>query len=126
MLAGLVLLETGYAVALIAGRKYATLYKPAIAVLQRNLRPGQSVIGSAELGFGLGFDRVKDDANLGYYSGRRADFIVIDPNYQAHLAHLAQAQPAVYASLQHLLAGAYRPVYSNSIYTVYARTGTTP
>lgn len=121
MLAGLMLLQTGYAVALIAQRKYDTLYRPAIAALAHNLQPGQTVIGSAELGFGLGFDRVKDDANLGYYSGRRPDFIVIDSNYRAHLAELAEARPEVYASLRNMLAAAYSPLYSNASYDVYAR-----
>jgi 4-amino-4-deoxy-L-arabinose transferase-like glycosyltransferase len=122
MLAGLVLLDTGYTVALIAGRKYATLYQPTIAALQRDLRPGQSVIGSAELGFGLGFDRVKDDPGLGYYSGRQPDFIVIDGNYRAHLAELAHTRPVVYAFLRNMLATAYVPLYANALYTVYART----
>jgi 4-amino-4-deoxy-L-arabinose transferase-like glycosyltransferase len=122
MVAGLMLLETGYAVALIAGRKYATIYQPTIAALQRDLQPGQSVIGSAELGFGLGFDRVKDDASLGYYSGKRPDFIVIDGNYRAHLADLAHTRPVVYASLRNMLQTAYQPLYANALYTVYART----
>ena len=121
MVAGLVLLDTGYTVALIAGRKYATLYQPAIAALQHGMRPGQSVIGSAELGFGLGFDRVKDDAGLGYYSGRQPDFIVIDGNYRAHLADLGRTRPAVYASLRDMLRSAYRPLYANALYSIYAR-----
>jgi hypothetical protein len=78
-------------------------------------------MGSAELGFGLGFDRVLDDANLGYYSGKRADFIVIDSNYRAHLAELARSRPALYGDLEDMLAGQYRPVYSNTGYSVYAR-----
>lgn len=120
MMAILILLETGYAAALIAQRKYDTLYQPVIAELRRAMQPGQSVIGSAELGYGLGFDRVKDDANLGYYSGRRPAFIVMDPNYRAHLAQLAHTRPAVYAYLQDLLAARYRLIYSNHNYSVYA------
>jgi len=127
MLAGVMLLETGYAAARIGGRKYASIYQPMIAALQHDLRPGQRIIGSAELGFGLGFDRVKDDANLGYYSGRQPDFIVMDPNYRAHLAELARTRPAVYVSLRDMLAGAYQPLYSNAIYTVYGhRVKATP
>lgn len=122
MLAGIALLESGYAGSLIAGRKYVTLYTATIAALQRDLRPGQSVIGSAELGFGLGFERVKDDPGLGYYSHKSPDFIVIDGNYRAHLAELAHTHPVVYASLRDMLASAYFPLYSNTLYTVYART----
>jgi len=120
-LAGVFLLQAGYAAALIAQRRYGSIYRPVIAVLQRDMHPGQFVIGSAELGFGLGFDRVLDDANLGYYSGKRPDFIVIDSNYRAHLADLARRQPEVYGSLESMLAGEYRPIYSNSGYSVYAR-----
>ena len=122
LIAVLILLETGYAAALIVQRKYDSVYRPVIAALQREMRPGQSVIGSAELGFGLGFDRVKDDANLGYYSGRRPDFIVIDSNYRAHLTELARTRPAVYSYLEGMLAGEYRQFYSNSNYSIYART----
>lgn len=120
-LAGLALLQTGYAAALIAQARYASIYQPVIAVLQRDMQPGQFVMGSAELGFGLGFDRVLDDANLGYYSGKRPDFIVIDSNYRAHLAELASTRPALYGDLEGMLAGQYRPVYSNAGYSVYAR-----
>jgi 4-amino-4-deoxy-L-arabinose transferase-like glycosyltransferase len=121
VLAGLFLLQTGYAAALIAQGKYASIYRPVIAVLQRDMHPGQFVMGSAELGFGLGFDRVLDDANLGYFSGKRADFIVIDSNYRAHLADLARTRPALYSDLAGMLAGLYRPIYSNASYSVYAR-----
>jgi 4-amino-4-deoxy-L-arabinose transferase-like glycosyltransferase len=120
-LALLILIDTGYAAGLIAQRSYAAIYQPVIAVLQREMRPGQSVIGSAELGFGLGFDRVKDDANLGYYSGRRPDFIVIDPNYRAHLAELARTSSPVYRTLENMLATEYQSIYSNRNYSVYAR-----
>ena len=120
-LAGVALLQTGYAAALIAQARYASIYQPVIAVLQRDMQPGQFVMGSAELGFGLGFDRVLDDANLGYYSGKRPDFIVIDSNYRAHLAELARTRPALYGDLEGMLAGQYRPVYSNAGYSVYAR-----
>jgi 4-amino-4-deoxy-L-arabinose transferase-like glycosyltransferase len=120
-LAALILLQSAYAAALISQGRYASIYRPVIAVLQRDMRPGQLVMGSAELGFGLGFDRVLDDANLGYYSGKRADFIVIDSNYRAHLAELARSRPALYGDLEDMLAGQYRPVYSNTGYSVYAR-----
>jgi hypothetical protein len=121
LLACLILLQTGYAAALIAQRGYTRTYLPAVAELQRDMRPGQLVMGSAELAFGLGFNRVLDDANLGYFSGKRADFIVIDINYRAHLAELAHTRPALYEALASVLAGQYRLVYSNSGYSVYAR-----
>ncbi len=121
ILAGLFLLQAGYAAALIAQGRYASIYRPVIAVLQRNMQPGQFVMGSAELGFGLGFGRVLDDANLGYFSGKRADFIVIDSNYRAHLADLARTRPALYGDLAGMLAGQYRPIYSNTGYSVFAR-----
>jgi hypothetical protein len=85
------------------------------------MRPGQSVIGSAELGFGLGFAHVRDDANLGYYSGRRAEFIVIDPNYRSHFAQLSRTQPPEYRRLADMLARQYREIYSNTNYSVYIR-----
>lgn len=124
VLAAVMLLQAGYATALIAQDRYASVYRPVIAVLQQDLRPGQLVMGSAELGFGLGFNHVLDDANLGYYSGKRADFIVIDTNYRAHLAELARTHPTLYGDLASMLAGQYRAIYSNPGYSVYARNTT--
>ncbi len=121
-LATVMLLQAGYAAALIAQKRYASIYRPVIAVLQRDMQPGQFVMGSAELGFGLGFTRVLDDPNLGYYSGKRADFIVIDSNYRAHFAELSRTHPAIYNDLENMLAGQYQPVYTNAGYSVYTRT----
>jgi len=120
-LAVLVLLQTGYAAALIAEGRYAGVYRPVIAVLQRNMRPGELVIGSAELGFGLGFDRVLDDRRLGYYSHRMPRFIVVGEDYRQSLQQFRREQPEIAQYITGVLASLYRPVFENDTYTVYAR-----
>jgi len=117
----LILIDTGYAASLIVQRKYDMFYRPAIAALRRELRPGQLVMGSAELGFGLGFDQVLDDKNLGYYSGKTAGFIALDANYRAHLAELERTRPEVYGALRNMLAEKYQPIYANAMYAIYER-----
>jgi 4-amino-4-deoxy-L-arabinose transferase-like glycosyltransferase len=61
---------------------YSGRFIPAIEFLRQNMLPGDLVVGSGELAFGLGFDgAVVDDARLGFTSGKRPDFIVIEAFY---------------------------------------------
>ena len=57
-----------------------TEYLPLISFLDKY--PHSKVMGSSALGFGIGFDRVIDDARLGCWSGKSADFIVSDYWYR--------------------------------------------
>jgi hypothetical protein len=71
-------------------------------------------MGSAELCFWLGFNgRVLDDPALGQDSGKRADFIVIEPRYEQRIAGSPASQQ---------LAENYSQVYERGSYHVYARS----
>jgi hypothetical protein len=41
------------------------------------------IVGSSELGFGVGFDRLHDDMPLGYYVNKKPDLIIWNSRYQA-------------------------------------------
>lgn len=58
-------------------------YYPATEYLNANVPKDARIFGSSELGFEIGFDReLIDDLSLGRYSGKRADFIVVDYNWE--------------------------------------------
>jgi len=62
---------------------YAREYQPLVASLNAIARPGEEIVGGAELGFALGFDNrhLADDVWLGYWSRRSPTVVVIDRWY---------------------------------------------
>jgi len=48
---------------------YQNTYLPVVEFLNSPPHVRERVIGSAELGFQIGFERLTDDYRLGYYSG---------------------------------------------------------
>lgn len=64
-------------------RGYQTEYMPVVKYLQSAIRPGDAVVGSAELGFALGFynPQLKDDVWLGYWTRQQPSIVVTDQWY---------------------------------------------
>jgi 4-amino-4-deoxy-L-arabinose transferase-like glycosyltransferase len=98
-------------------------YLPAVAFLQRNMSSRMLLMGSAELGFKLGFDaNLTDDPTLGYYTGKRADIVVVeDLNYAEEFDSFRRHQPNVYRYINRLLTVDYHCVYDHNFYKIYAR-----
>jgi 4-amino-4-deoxy-L-arabinose transferase-like glycosyltransferase len=119
---GLLLLETGGVLLKARTDLYHKSYLPAVQFLQRTGPPDALVMGSAELGFGLGFDRrFIDDNQLGHLSDKRPDFIVVEEIYEeAFRGHQAQ-RPQVYEHVMQTLTERYRLVYDQDFYKIYAR-----
>jgi hypothetical protein len=107
---------------LISKNNYKNSYCPTITTLARRTPERRSVMGSAELGFGLGFENVLDDHYLGYYTGKEPAFIVLDRNYRGFMEMFRRERPEVYRYIRSLLEHRYREVYSNSYYIVWARS----
>jgi hypothetical protein len=61
---------------------------------------------------------LRDDTNLGELSGRRADYIVLDPDYIDHLMDLRAKSPAMYSDIEQRLNTQYHEVFRNSNYQV--------
>ncbi len=96
---------------------------PALRFLEKAAPAGSAIYGSGEFGFGLGFDSgLTDDPTLGYYSGKRADFVVVDPlTYTESFNEFRRKDPKIYQHVRNLLDGEYVRVYDRGSYQVYAR-----
>jgi hypothetical protein len=101
---------------------YHKRYLPMIGVLKQHSGPSTLIMGSAELAFEMGFDRVLDDARLGYGSGKTPGLIVIDERYESSFADFRLYRPEIYRHIQKRL-GQYKVIYHDSLYTVYAADG---
>ncbi len=98
-------------------------FAPVLTFLKEAAPAGSAVIASGEFGFGLGFDSgITDDPTLGYYSGKRPDFIVVDPlTYQQSFLEFRRKEPALYGHVKGLLGQEYMRVYNRNSYEVYAK-----
>jgi 4-amino-4-deoxy-L-arabinose transferase-like glycosyltransferase len=103
---------------------YREEYQPLIAYLKSVARADDEIIGSAELGFGLGFrnPRLADDVWLGYWSHRRPTIVVVDRRYYKEVMDVAAQRgfPAP-GYFQQLLGNEFRPIGNFKGYQVYRR-----
>jgi hypothetical protein len=108
---------TGY---VIARDTNGTRYRPVVDYLRRYAGPQDLIMGSAELGYGLGFEsNISDDTELGYRTGKRGAFIVVEERYRGFHDWYRRNSPDVYRHIQRLLEEEYQPVFRNSSYTIY-------
>jgi hypothetical protein len=119
----LAFLQLGWSVYAIAKNPYRNTYLPAIKYLREHAGSNATIIGTGELGFALGFDaNLRDDSALGFYSGRKADFIVLDERaYKQSLLSYAAKVPELDRYVRRILADEYHPVYDGPFYEIYQR-----
>ena len=99
-------------------------YAATLEFLMNHTTPSSQIVGGAELAFQLGFDaHFIDDPRLGYYSGKRPDFIVANSLYDGWFTRSQARYPEIYKHIQRVLSTSYRGVFHNSSYTVYQRVG---
>lgn len=116
-------LQVGGMLLRIRQNDYRRSYLPAVQFLKANAGSAM-IMGSADLAFQLGFDaNLVDDIRLGYYSGKRPDFIVVDEIYEDAFTGIGTQDLTVYQYLIDLLAKQYHPVYDYGHYKIYARNG---
>jgi 4-amino-4-deoxy-L-arabinose transferase-like glycosyltransferase len=120
-----VLLQVGWISYSIAKNPYKNVYLPAVAFLREHAGSTASIIGSGELGFELGFDKnLRDDSSLGYFTGRKPDFIVLDESaYKQSLGSYATKLPKLDDYVKQVLSQEYRRVYDGPFYEIYHRNG---
>jgi hypothetical protein len=119
---GLLLVHLAGNVYVIARDSYHRSYLPAVSFLNQNAGREASITGTAELGFGLdNYDTLLDDKYLGYYNGRRPDFIVVDTRYQQEYDLVESRQPEIHEHITQLLTNEYRAAYDHAAYKIYAR-----
>lgn len=75
--AAFILLEAGASLYLFVINPYRDQYQTVVSFALQHAKPGDRIVGTAELGFGLGFDRIHDDVALGYYVHQKPDVIIL-------------------------------------------------
>jgi len=121
-MAAFMLLQVGGLVQRIRQNSYTGSYLPAVSFLKANAGPSSLIMGSTELAFGLGYDaNLVDDIRLGYYTGKRPDFIVVEEIYQDAFTGIGTQDLTVYQHVLDLIANEYHPVYDHAHYKIYAR-----
>ncbi len=95
---GITLVNTGFILARVRHRDIGE-FQATVNYLKAARKPGELVMGSGELGFGLGFDgQVVDDCRLGFLSGKMPALVVMEPQYRSFWLPWIQAhEPAAYA-----------------------------
>lgn len=114
-----VLLQVGGSAYLLATSPYSRDYRPVVDFVRQHSKAGDRIVGSAEFGFGLGFDNVHDDIALGYFVNRKPDVIILDKRYQDWYDAQSAKNPAVYRFTRHRLDDEFQLVFRNNIYRVY-------
>jgi hypothetical protein len=103
-------------------RNLQRVYEPMESYLNSHLGPDQVVFGGSEVYFGLDCHTcLRDDANLGALTGRRAQYIVFNSDYNAHLDELRVKNPEVYQSIEKSLGTEFHEVFRNANYQVLQR-----
>jgi 4-amino-4-deoxy-L-arabinose transferase-like glycosyltransferase len=80
---GFVVLQVSGTLFIIVTNPYKHQYQPVVDYVLRHARPSDRIVGSSELGFGIGFDRLHDDLALGYYVHKTPDLVIWNSRYQA-------------------------------------------
>ena len=94
-----------------------------MAFLDQHAGPKSLIIGNSELGFHFGFfNNVIDDSTLGYYSGKRPDFIVVDANgYGEAFKGYSSQDPGLDRFVRKTLNEDFQRIYTGAVYTIYRR-----
>jgi hypothetical protein len=101
---------------------YHKSYLPAIRFLKENTRADQAVIGPGVLGFGLRYPpNLTDDFRLGYLSGQRPDWVVVNDWYEGWFRSLKKVEPDAYQFVRTRLDNEFVPVYNEAGIVIYRR-----
>jgi len=98
---------------------YANVYAPAMKFLRERAGADDVIFGSASAAFALGFDsRLVDDVRLGFYTGRKPSFVILEEEYRQAIQDYALHQPDVYSFIRRRVTTEYVPVYEQADYTI--------
>ncbi len=106
---------------------YQQEFTPLVSFLKSELRKGDLLCGSAELGFGFGFynKQLVDDVWLGYWSRKRPTLVVVDRWYYDEVIETAQQRGIPYPGyFEHTLSTDYRLIKQFPGYRVFRRKET--
>ena len=101
---------------------YHRSYLPAIHFLQANTSADQAIIGPGTLGFGLRYPpNLTDDFRLGFLSGEKPDWIVVNDWYQGWFHSMKVVEPDAYQFVEKRLETEYLPVYDKAGFVIYRK-----
>lgn len=122
-LCGLLAIQFGGTLYRMKLNPYGRSYLPAISFLRVHAKENSVVMGSAVLGFGLGYERVVDDVRFGFKSGRKPDFFVINDTYEETIRYYRSGGEGAELArhINNLLTQEYALVYDQNFYQIYAR-----
>jgi len=107
-------------------RQYQTIDRPAIEYLMEHAKPPALIIGATQFAFDLGLEgNILTDDSLGYFSGRKADFILLSAG-ENWLAKYENTHPEAYEYVVAVLANEYRRVYVGPCCEIFARYSPLP
>jgi len=126
-LGAIALLEVGGLAYRIKQNNYGKGFQPAINFLKERARPESSIAANSGVAFGLGFPaNVIHDPVLGYNSGKKFDYIVIDPESAYTIGSSKGRDVKTYDYTMQLLNNEYDRIYDHRSYTIYARKSSAP
>jgi hypothetical protein len=112
------LLQMGGSLYIIYHDPYHRQYLPVTRFVLEQAAPGDRIVGTTELGFGIGFDRLVDDESLGYYAGKPSpDILILSPRYLAWFEQMRRENPPIYAFIEQRLSG-FEPAFQTPAFTV--------
>ena len=101
---------------------YRTAFQPAVNFLKQQAGPQSSIAATSGVALGLGFpENVISDPTSGYNTGKRFDYIVIDPESAYSIDSSKEREAKLYDYTIRLLADEYRRIYDHRSYTIYSR-----
>lgn len=97
-------------------------FQPFAEFLKQNTTAQSSIAANPGVALGLGFpDNVLNDPLYGYNSGKRFDYIVIDPESAYSIESSKDRDRQIYDYTLRLLADEYSQIYDHRNYAIYAR-----
>ena len=121
ILAGFISLQAGGILYRARLDAYHNSYLPAVNFIRENFDDNTRVMGSAVLGFGIGFDRIVDDVRLGFFTGRRPELIVVGETYDGAFRDYEKNEPLIHQHILRLTKKEYSQVYNHKTFQIYER-----
>jgi hypothetical protein len=121
VIGGMLVLQAGGVAYRARNDTYTNGYLPAIQFVKQNHVPGQRVWASPAFGFDLGFNTeiLTDDGEIGYRTGLRTEFILLDQEMQANVDSRRNSGFGRY--VERLLQDEYTLVHDHLGFRVYRR-----
>jgi hypothetical protein len=116
--AAFVALQAGGTLYIILTNPFLHQYQPVVNYVLLHAKPDDRIVGSSELGFGIGFDRLHDDLPLGYYVGKTPTLIIWNARYQAWCDAAQGSAPGEFVRSR---LASFHKVFETGEFQVYTR-----